>query len=113
MRHPRGAGTFPRVLGRYVREQQWLTLPEAIRKMTSAPAARLRLEDRGRIEAGASRGRRAASTPKTVSIDRRSAIRRSLPTGVEKVFVAGELVWDGGRVVIPAAKAPGRVLQTP
>jgi N-acyl-D-amino-acid deacylase len=45
-RHPRGAGTFPRVLGRYARDQQWLTLPEAIRKMTSAPAARLRLEGR-------------------------------------------------------------------
>ena len=38
------AGTFPRVLGRFVREQHWLTLPEAIRKMTSAPADRLRLE---------------------------------------------------------------------
>jgi len=52
-RHPRGAGTFPRVLGRYVREQHWITLPEAIRKMTSAPAARLRLEGRGRIQPGA------------------------------------------------------------
>ena len=52
-RHPRGAGTFPRVLGRYVRDQRWLALPEAIRKMTSAPAARLRLEGRGRIAAGA------------------------------------------------------------
>src|SRR6185295_5194270 len=41
VRHPRGAGTFPRVLGKYVREEQWLTLPEAIRKMSSAPAARL------------------------------------------------------------------------
>ena len=52
-RHPRGAGTFPRVLGRYVRENRWLTLPEAIRKMTSAPAARLRLDGRGRIQPGA------------------------------------------------------------
>src|SRR3954466_4657740 len=49
VRHPRGAGTFPKVLGRYVREQHWLTLPEAIRKMTSMPAARLHLDDRGRI----------------------------------------------------------------
>ena len=52
-RHPRGAGTFPRVLGKYVRDDKWLTLPEAIRKMTSAPAARLRLEGRGRLQAGA------------------------------------------------------------
>ena len=42
--HPRGAGTFPRVLGRFVRDEKWLTLPEAIRKMTSLPAARLRSE---------------------------------------------------------------------
>jgi N-acyl-D-amino-acid deacylase len=39
--HPRGAGTFPRVLGLYVREKHWLTLPEAVRKMTSLPAQRL------------------------------------------------------------------------
>jgi N-acyl-D-amino-acid deacylase len=50
--HPRGAGTFPRVLGRYVRERQALTLPQAIRKMTSQPAARIGLGDRGRIAAG-------------------------------------------------------------
>ncbi len=50
--HPRGLGTFPRVLGHYVRERQALTLPEAIRKMTGAPAARLRLADRGRIAPG-------------------------------------------------------------
>ena len=52
LRHPRSAGTFPRVLGRYVREQHWLTLPEAIRKMTSAPADRLTRNDRGPIAAG-------------------------------------------------------------
>ena len=52
VRHPRGAGTFPKVLGRYVRELHWLTLPEAIRKMTSMPADRLQLRDRGRIAAG-------------------------------------------------------------
>jgi N-acyl-D-amino-acid deacylase len=50
--HPRGIGTFPRVLGRYVRERKTLTLPDAIRKMTSAPAKRLRLADRGRLAPG-------------------------------------------------------------
>ena len=50
--HPRGAGSFPRVLGRYVRERKVLTLSEAIRKMTSAPADRLRLADRGRLAVG-------------------------------------------------------------
>ncbi len=47
--HPRGAGTFPRVLGRYVRERKALPLADAIRKMTSASAARIHLADRGRL----------------------------------------------------------------
>jgi N-acyl-D-amino-acid deacylase len=50
--HPRGIGSFPRVLARYVREKRTLTLPEAIRKMTSLPAARVGLSDRGRLAAG-------------------------------------------------------------
>lgn len=47
--HPRGLGTFPRVLGRYVRERKALTLPQAINKMTALPASRIHLRDRGRI----------------------------------------------------------------
>jgi len=50
--HPRGLGTFPRVLGRYVRERKALTLESAIQKMTSLPASRLRLTDRGRLAVG-------------------------------------------------------------
>lgn len=51
--HPRGLGTFPRVLGHYVRERKVLALSEAIRKMTSQPAARCRLRDRGELRPGA------------------------------------------------------------
>ncbi len=51
--HPRTYGSFPRVLGHYVRERRDLTLESAIRKMTSAPARKLRIEDRGRIAVGA------------------------------------------------------------
>ena len=51
--HPRGAGTFPRVLGVYVREKHWLTLPEAVRKMTSLPAQRIGWKDRGIVREGA------------------------------------------------------------
>ena len=51
--HPRGAGTFPRVLGVLVREKHWLTLPEAIRKMTRSPAQRLGWKDRGVLREGA------------------------------------------------------------
>jgi N-acyl-D-amino-acid deacylase len=50
--HPRGLGTFPRVLGRYVRERKALTLPQAVRKMSAFPASRVRLMDRGRLAAG-------------------------------------------------------------
>jgi N-acyl-D-amino-acid deacylase len=47
--HPRGLGTFPRVLGRYVRDRKALTLEQAVRKMSALPASRIRLGDRGRI----------------------------------------------------------------
>src|SRR5207248_4223567 len=50
--HPRGWGSFPRILGTYVRDEHWLTLEEAIRKMTSRPAARVGLTDRGILRAG-------------------------------------------------------------
>jgi len=105
-RHPRGAGTFPRVLGRYVRDERWLTLPDAIRKMTSMPAERLRLSQRGRIAAGA--------IADIVLFNAKTVVDRStfsdpaiLSTGIEKVFVSGELVWDGGK---PLAARPGKVL---
>lgn len=50
--HPRGLGTFPRVLGRYVRDRKALTLAAAIHKMTALPASRVRLQDRGRLAVG-------------------------------------------------------------
>ena len=50
--HPRGLGTFPRVLGKYVRERKALTLPQAINKMTALPASRVKLRDRGRLTKG-------------------------------------------------------------
>lgn len=50
--HPRSYGTFPRVLGRYVREKQVISLEEALRKMTGLPSARLKLSDRGLLRAG-------------------------------------------------------------
>ncbi|HEV8364816.1 MAG TPA: D-aminoacylase [Gemmatimonadaceae bacterium] len=50
--HPRGLGTFPRVLGKYVRERKALTLPQAISKMSAFPASRVQLRDRGRLTRG-------------------------------------------------------------
>ena len=63
-RHPRGAGSFPRVLGKYVREEKALTLELAIHKMTEIPARQLGLKDRGRIAAFRST---AAAPPDTAS----------------------------------------------
>src|SRR5207302_5912925 len=94
-RHPRGAGTFPKVLGRYVRDQKWLTLPEAIRKMTSAPARRLHLEDRGTL-APKMFADVVVFNPATI-VDRSTfSDPQTLATGVEKVWVNGRLSWDGG-----------------
>jgi len=104
--HPRATGTFPRVLGLFVREKHWLTLPEAIRKMTSLPAHRLGWTDRGLIREGAFADM-VIFNPETV-IDRSTFTNPSaLATGIEKVFVNGILVWDAGK---PTGARPGRVL---
>lgn len=95
--HPRGAGTFPRVLGLYVREKHWLTLPEAIRKMTSLPARRLGWKDRGVIQAGAYADLVLFNSD--IVIDRSTYTSPStLPAGIEKVFVNGVLVWENSKV---------------
>jgi N-acyl-D-aspartate/D-glutamate deacylase len=106
MRHPRGAGTFPRVLGRFVRDEGWLTLPEAIRRMTSLPASRLRLADRGRIAVG--------MKADLVLFDDRLVIDRSTfeeperrAFGIHTVFVNGQPVWTGNGT---ADARPGEVL---
>jgi len=106
MRHPRGAGAFPRVLARYVRQQRVLALEEAVRKMTGLPAARLRLSDRGLVREGF-KADLVLFDPHR--IQDRSTFREPhlMPTGVEYVFVNGRLVWERGR---PTGERPGRVL---
>ena len=101
-RHPRGAGTFPRVLGRFVREKAILSLAEAVRKMTSMPARRLKLADRGTIRAGA-RADLVLFDPATV-VDRATFSDPSaLSEGIRLVFVNGEAVWQDGK---PTGKTP-------
>jgi N-acyl-D-amino-acid deacylase len=106
-RHPRGAGTFTRVLGRFVRENHWLSLEEAIRKMTSAPAKRLGLTDRGHIRPGM-KADIVVFDPRTVQD--RSTFKEPLmlSRGVYHVFVNGEQVWENGRVT---GKLPGAILK--
>lgn len=106
MHHPRGAGTFPKVLGRFVREKHWLTLEEAVRKMTSLPAWRLKLKDRGTIKEGM-KADLMLFNPATVIDNSTYEKPQLLSTGIEKVFVNGVLVWDGTKAT---GARPGRVL---
>ena len=108
-RHPRGAGTFPRVLGVYVREKHWLTLSEAVRKMTSLPAKRLGWNDRGIIREGAFADL-VLFNPDTVIDHSTFSSPFTLPAGIEKVFVNGTVVWSLDK---PTGARPGRVLGLP
>ena len=106
MKHPRGAGTFPKVLGRFVREKHWLTLEEAVRKMTSLPAWRLKLKDRGTIKSGYVADL-VLFNPATIADNSTFAEPFKLSTGIEKVWVNGTIVWDAGQAT---GARPGRVL---
>jgi N-acyl-D-amino-acid deacylase len=93
--HPRTYGSFPRVLGHYVRERRLMPLEEAIRKMTSVPARRVGLHDRGVIAPGA-RADLVAFDPETV-IDHATFERpHQYPTGIPHVWVGGVAVLQGG-----------------
>ena len=106
MRHPRAAGTFPRVLGRFVRDEKWLSLPEAIRKMTSLPASRLGLKDRGVIRVGM-KADVVLFDPQAILDQSTFEDPQRLSRGVERVVVNGVEVWGDGKAT--GAK-PGRVL---
>ncbi len=92
---PRTYGSFPRVLGEFVREQRLLSLEEAVRKMTSAPAARLGLRDRGLLRDGLAADV-VVFDPERVRSLATYDEPRQFPQGIEHVLVNGELVVDGG-----------------
>ena len=105
--HPRFYGTYPRILGRYVREQSIMSLETAVQKMSGMPAERLGLKDRGKVEEGLVADL-AVFDPDTV-IDRSSfEDPHQLAGGVPHVFVAGEpVVSDGAHT----GARPGSVLR--
>jgi len=105
--HPRGFGTFPRILGRYTRDQGLLTLAGAVRKMTGAVADRLRLTDRGTVRAGAYADL-VAFDPATVRDTATFTEPAQPPVGISHVVVNGTVVVDGG---VQTAARPGRVLR--
>jgi N-acyl-D-aspartate/D-glutamate deacylase len=94
--HPRNYGTFPRVLGRYVRELGLLTIEAAVRKMTSLPAERFGLGDRGRVVAGSSADL-VVFDARTIADTARFGAPHAFPTGIDTVVVNGRVAWDGAR----------------
>ena len=105
--HPRGFGAYPRVLGRYVREEGRLGLEEAVHKMTALAAHHMGLADRGVLETGAAADM-VLFDPATV-LDRATTAQPHLTaTGIERVWVAGTVVYEGGAVT---GALPGAVLR--
>jgi len=105
--HPRAYGTFPRVLGRYVRERGILTLEEAVRKMTSFPAQRLGLRDRGVVKEGMWADLVIFEYDRIV--DRSTYEQPDLyPEGIEYVIINGEVVVEKGE---HTGQMPGKVLR--
>lgn len=106
-RHPRGAGTFPRVLGRYVREWKWLELEEAVRKMSAYPAWRLGLPDRGLLKRGMKADVVVFDASKVLD---QSTMTKPLtePVGIQFVIVNGVPVVENGQ---STSARPGVVLR--
>ncbi|HEX6125716.1 MAG TPA: D-aminoacylase [Pyrinomonadaceae bacterium] len=107
--HPRGYGNFPRVIAEYVRKKKVITLPEAIRKMTSWPATRLRVDSRGLIKEG--------MWADVVIFDYEKIQDNATyefpfrpPTGIDLVFVNGQLVMENGK---HTGARPGKVIYGP
>ena len=104
---PRTYGSFPRILGQFVRDEGLLSLEEAVRRMTGAPAARLGLRERGLLRDGF-----AADVVVFDAVRVRANAThdepRQFPDGIEHVIVNGQLVVDGGR---HTGALPGRALR--
>lgn len=99
-RHPRGYGTFTRVLRQYVREEKKLTLEEAIRKMTSLSAAHVGIPNRGAI--------RPAHFADLVLFDPRAVADRATPEQPQAISEGIAAVWVNGQLVFAAGKPTGR-----
>jgi N-acyl-D-aspartate/D-glutamate deacylase len=107
--HPRAWGSASRILGYYVREQKVLSLEEAVRKMTSLPAARMHLADRGIVRAGMAADL-VAFDPETVNARATYADPLHYSAGIPYVAVNGQLVVDEGAIT---TARPGRPLRGP
>ncbi len=107
--HPRGWGSYPRILGRYVRDEKLLSLEAAIHKMTGAPAARVGLKERGLIQEGMFADVTVFDPAKV--IDRATfESPNQYPLGIDYVIVNGKLSVDKGE---RTSVLSGRVLRGP
>jgi dihydroorotase/N-acyl-D-amino-acid deacylase len=105
--HPRAWGSFPRILGRYVREERLLTLEEAIRKMTSKAAARVHLPDRGLLRPGMAADI-TIFDPATIRDVSTFEDPKHYSVGVKHVLVNGRRVVADGVIT---SERPGRPLR--
>jgi N-acyl-D-aspartate/D-glutamate deacylase len=105
--HPRAFGAMPRVLGRYVREEKLLTVEEAVRKMTSLAARRVRLFDRGILRPGLAADLVVFDPDRVRDLATFEAPLR-YAEGISHVVVNGKLVLDGGAMT---SERPGRPLR--
>lgn len=105
--HPRAYGTYPRILGRYVREAKLFTLEDAVRKMSSAVAARLGIRDRGMLREG--------MLADVVIFDERAIIDRATPEQPHQLSIGVKHVWVNGVQVLTDGKhtgaKPGRAVR--
>jgi N-acyl-D-amino-acid deacylase len=104
---PRTYGSYPRVLGEFVREDHWLGLEEAVRRLTAVPADRLGLADRGRLADGLAADV-VVFDPATVRSNATYDEPRRYPDGIDFVIVNGVLVVDAGE---HTGALPGRVVR--
>lgn len=107
--HPRGYGSFPRVLGHYVRELGILTLAEAIHKMTGQTASTLGFEDRGLIKVG-NYADIVLFDPDTIIDNATMDDPTAVSTGIKNVWVNGLLVFDNGE---PTHVYAGQIISRP
>lgn len=107
--HPRAFGTFSRVLGKYVRDEQVLTLEEAIRRMTSLPAENLKIRNRGRLQTGFFADI-AVFDPRSIKDNATFERPHAYSSGMIHVFVNGVQVLENGNHTLAR---PGRVVRGP
>jgi len=107
--HPRSFGTFPRVLGKYAREEKLFDLAEAVRKMTSLPASALGMKNRGVLQIGNYADVVIFSAEQVIDLAHWTAPHQ-YPAGIQYVVVNGEVVIESGEF---NGKLAGRVLRGP